>query len=241
VTGPLALSAALLALYGAGHCAAMCGGFVAATFTSAAPNAIPSATLSRLAAAPMHAGRIASYTLAGTIAGAVGTTPAMLVGSARFHGVLFTLAALMLIVTGLRIAGVPLLPARSPAFAAPFFRRASGLVRGMGPLDTPWKRLALGLLWGWAPCALVYSALPIALVSGSPVSGALVMLAFGAGTLPALVGAGWLLGRWNVVFPGPGARRVAGLALIVLAVAGIAQALGVADTALGAFCVNPAH
>lgn len=241
MTGPLALSAALLALYGTGHCAAMCGGFVAATFTTASPEATSPGALSRLAAAPMHAGRIASYTLAGAIAGAVGATPAMLLGSARFHAVLFTLAALMLIVTGLRIAGVPLLPSRSPAFAVPFFRRAAGLGRRLGPLDTPWRRLALGLLWGWAPCALVYSALPIALVSGSPASGALVMLAFGAGTLPALVGAGWLLGRWNVFFPGPGARRVTGLSLVVLAVAGIAQALGVADTALGAFCVNPSR
>jgi sulfite exporter TauE/SafE len=147
----------------------------------------------------------------------------------------------MLIVTGLRIAGLPLLPAGSPRFAAPLFQRATGLARRLGPLDTPGKRLVLGILWGWAPCALVYSALPIALVSGSTASGALVMLAFGAGTLPALLGAGWLLGRWNVLFPGPAARRVAGLSLVLLAVAGIAQALGVADTALGAFCVNPAY
>jgi hypothetical protein len=241
VTGPLALSAALLALYGTGHCAAMCGGFVAATFTPASREPLPPGSLPLLAAAPMHAGRLASYALAGAMAGAVGTTPAMFLGSARLHAVLFTLAALMLVLTGLRIAGFPLVPSRPPAFAAPFFRRAAGLARRLGPLDTPGKRLALGLLWGWAPCALVYSALPIALVSGSPASGALVMLAFGAGTLPALVGAGWLLGRWNVLFPGPGARRVAGLSLVVLAAAGIAQALGVADTALGAFCVNPAH
>jgi hypothetical protein len=44
-----------------------------------------------------------------------------------------------------------------------------------------------------------------------------------------------------VLFPGPGARRVAGLSLVALAAAGIAQAFGVADTTLGAFCVNPAH
>ena len=95
------------------------------------------------------------------------------------------------------------------------------------------------MLWGWAPCALVYSALPLALVAGSPARGALVMLAFGAGTLPALLGAGWLAGRCEVLFPGKAARRVAGFAIVALALAGIAQALGVADTALGAFCVTP--
>ncbi len=96
------------------------------------------------------------------------------------------------------------------------------------------------MLWGWAPCALVYSALPLALVSGSALNGAVVMLAFGAGTLPALLGAGWLIGHGVTLAPGPVARRIAGGAIVVLAVAGILQALGVADTALGAFCVSPA-
>ena len=81
---------------------------------------------------------------------------------------------------------------------------------------------------------------PMALVAGSPARGALVMLAFGAGTLPALLGAGWLIGRGEALLPGMLARRITGGAIVVLAVAGIAQALGVADTALGAFCVTPA-
>jgi sulfite exporter TauE/SafE len=80
----------------------------------------------------------------------------------------------------------------------------------------------------------------MALVSGSASRGALVMLAFGAGTLPALLGAGWLMGRGAALLPGAAARRVTGWAIVVLAIAGIAQALGVADTPLGAFCVTPA-
>jgi len=75
VTGPLALSAALLALYGTAHCAAMCGGFVASAFTG------PGGPRSPLAALPMHAGRLASYATAGAIAGAIGATPAVLLGS----------------------------------------------------------------------------------------------------------------------------------------------------------------
>jgi sulfite exporter TauE/SafE len=189
----------------------------------------------------MHAGRLASYAIAGMLAGAVGATPAMLIGSARVHAVLFSLAAFVLVLTGLRIAGVDLLPLRSPGFVERFFRQIASRMRGIGPIDTPFKRAALGLLWGWAPCALVYSALPIALVSGSPTAGAMVMLAFGVGTLPALLGAGWLVGHWNTHFPGPLARRTAGIALVVLAAAGAGQALGVADTALGAYCISPAH
>lgn len=231
--GPLALSAALLALYGAAHCAAMCGGFVASTFAG------PVGARTTLAALSMHAGRLASYAAAGAIAGALGATPAMLMGSARFHAVLFSLGALVLVVTGLRIAGVRLVPSPRAGFMEPLWRKATALARRMGPLDTLPKRLGLGALWGWAPRALVYSALPLALVAGSPGRGALVMLAFGAGTLPALLGAGWLAGRGTVLFPGKAARRVAGFAIVALALAGIAQALGVADTALGAFCVTP--
>lgn len=237
MTGPLALSAALLALYGTAHCAAMCGAFVASTFAprgpeaGCAPGSIP-------AALPMHAGRLASYAVAGALAGALGATPAMLLGTVRFQAVLFSLAAVAMVVTGLRIAGVRLVRPAAKSLVEPLWRRAASLAARLGPPDTFPRRLGLGLLWGWAPCALVYAALPLALVSGSPLRGAAVMLAFGAATLPALLGAGWLIGRGEALLPGRMSRRVAGSAIVVLAAAGIAQALGVADTALGAFCVS---
>ena len=90
------------------------------------------------------------------------------------------------------------------------------------------------------PLSYLPPALPLALVSGSPLAGALVMLSFGVGTLPALLGAGWLFGRGSALLPATWSRRVVGFALVALALAGLLQALGVADTALGAFCVNPA-
>jgi uncharacterized protein len=238
VTGPLALAAALVALYGTAHCAAMCGGFVASTFTATGVG--PGRPLApSLNAALMHSGRLLSYAAAGALAGAVGATPAMLVGSARFQAVLFSLGALVLVVTGLRIAGVRLLRPAGAPFLEPLWTRVTAAARRMGAPDTPAKRFGLGILWGWAPCALVYSALPMALASGSPAAGALVMAAFGAGTLPALVGAGWLIGRGRSLLPGRAGRRIGGLFLVALALAGIAQALGVADTALGAFCIGP--
>ncbi|HEX5627935.1 MAG TPA: sulfite exporter TauE/SafE family protein [Usitatibacteraceae bacterium] len=232
MTGPLALAAALLAFSGIAHCAAMCGGFVATAFAPG-PGGGPRPLAGAIA---LHAGRLASYATAGALAGAVGATPALLLGSARFQAVLFSLGALVLVVTGLRIAGVRIVRPASAAWAEPLWQRATGLARRLGQSGSLSGRLGLGILWGWAPCALVYSALPLALVSGSALRGAAVMLAFGAGTLPALLGAGWLAGR-GIGSPGPVARRVAGAALVVLALAGILQAFGIADTALGAFCV----
>lgn len=234
--GPLALSALLIALYGTAHCAAMCGGFVIAAFTPAAGGHARFAL-----ALPLHAGRLASYAAAGGLAGALGATPALLVGSARFQSWLFVFAAAALVLTGLRLVGFSA-PMGAPAdFGQGLWRRALGAVNRLGSTESPGRRLALGVLWGWAPCALVYSALPLALVSGSAWAGALVMLAFGIGTLPALLGAGWLAGRGRERLPGRWASRAAGVLILVLAAAGIAQALGIADTALGAFCINPAH
>ena len=243
MTGPLVLSALLLALFGTAHCAAMCGSFVAATWTPlvpASPASPARRSLGLHAALPMHAGRLASYATAGAIAGALGATPALLVGTARAQGLIFALGALVLAVTGLRIAGFPFLSGGQAKRAGAWWDRARTAGRRLGPADTVPKRFLLGSLWGWAPCALVYSALPLALVSGSPLAGAGVMLAFGAGTLPALVGAGWLIGKGSRLLPGPLSRRIVGIGLVVLAVAGLLQALGVADTALGAFCINPA-
>ena len=238
--GPLALSALLLALFGTAHCAAMCGSFVAASFTPLAAADRARRAPGLHAALPMHAGRLASYAVAGALAGALGATPALLMGSATFHGLIFALGALVLALTGLRIAGLPLPAGKGAHLAGPWWDRARRAARRMGPVDTVPKRLLLGTLWGWAPCALVYSALPLALVSGSSLAGALVMLSFGVGTLPALVGAGWLFGKGSALLPGALSRRVVGFALVALALAGLLQALGVADTALGAICVNPA-
>ena len=51
------------------------------------------------------------------------------------------------------------------------------------PIDSPFKALGYGALWGWLPCGLVYSALTWAMTSGNAINGALVMLAFALGLL----------------------------------------------------------
>jgi sulfite exporter TauE/SafE len=68
------------------------------------------------------------------------------------------------------------------------WKRLQPLTRRLLPMDTPSKALMLGGLWGWVPCAMVYSVLFSAMLSGSAASGASIMLAFGLGTLPMLLG-----------------------------------------------------
>jgi sulfite exporter TauE/SafE len=43
------------------------------------------------------------------------------------------------------------------------------------------------MVWGLVPCGLVYSVLPLAFLSGDVLTGAMLMLAFGLGTLPNLL------------------------------------------------------
>ncbi|HEY4636993.1 MAG TPA: sulfite exporter TauE/SafE family protein, partial [Burkholderiales bacterium] len=81
-----------------------------------------------------------------------------------------------------------------------------------------------GMLWGLLPCAMVYAALATATLAGGPAQGALAMLAFGAGTLPWLLGAGGALARLRA---GPGLARLraaAGVLVLGMGVAGLARA-----------------
>jgi sulfite exporter TauE/SafE len=74
------------------------------------------------------------------------------------------------------------------------------------------------MVWGFLPCGLVYSMLALASVAGGPADGALVMLAFGAGTLPALFAAGLAASRLRVLAQSAVLRRSAAAAYIALGV-----------------------
>ena len=91
------------------------------------------------------------------------------------------------------------------------------------PVDSWPKALAAGALWGWLPCGLVYSMLTLALASGDPARGALVMAGFGLGTLPAVGGAGSAAAGALRRLRGGAGQRAAG---VLLAVFGVWTAIG---------------
>ncbi len=117
------------------------------------------------------------------------------------------------------------------------FARVVPAVRPLARRDAAWARFALGMLWGLVPCGLVYGVLPIALFSGSARSGALVMLAFGVGTLPNLLALGWLVARSRAWLDAGIVRYGAAALLAGFAVLGIWRALsGSLPSGHGAFC-----
>lgn len=186
-----------LAMFGAGiasgaHCVGMCGGIVSAFSAGRGARSVKPEWARQLA---FNAGRITSYAAAGAVAGGVVSLGVWLSGALPVQTVLFVLANAMLIFVGLHLAGAGHALLRVEALRAPLWRKLQPLAARLHPADTPAQSFAAGAVWGWLPCGLVYAALAAASLAGSPGSGALVMAAFGLGTLPNLLAAGLAAAR----------------------------------------------
>jgi uncharacterized protein len=222
----------LVGLLGGVHCAGMCGGIVSA-ISAGVPRPTRHGWRAHLPVLAMHGaystGRIASYSLAGALAGGVGGV-GLLAGSALpLQTTLYVLANLLMVALGIYLAGFTRVLAPVESLGRPLWARIQPLARRFLPARTPAQALGVGLLWGFLPCGMVYSMLGLALLSGSPASGALIMLVFGLGTLPNLLLAGMLLTRVRALTRNPALRRVAGLLVLGFGVAGLARASTLGD------------
>jgi hypothetical protein len=216
------LAVFLIGLMGAGHCAGMCGGIVGAL--SAQPGG---ARLSLHLA--YSAGRIASYSMAGAVAGAVGGAGLLLSEVLPVQLALYLAANVMLVLLGLYLAGMSSLLTRLEPAGRAIWRRLQPLGRRLFPVDTARKALAVGAVWGWIPCGLVYAVLATALFAGSPAKGAALMAAFGLGTLPTLLAAGLLVRRAGALFRARAFRLVCGALVFGFGVSGLARAFELGD------------
>ncbi|HEX9628329.1 MAG TPA: sulfite exporter TauE/SafE family protein [Acidiferrobacterales bacterium] len=190
-----AVSLFLAGLLGSVHCIGMCGGI-----TGALTLALPEPVRSRQARLipyllAYNAGRILSYTLAGALVGAAGAALAGVFTRELAMSVGRIVSGGFMVLLGLYVAGWWSALIGLERLGARLWRRVEPLGRRFLPPRGPLSALALGLVWGWLPCGLVYSALAFALVSGGAAAGATLMLAFGFGTLPMLLAMG-AAARW---------------------------------------------
>lgn len=244
------LPIALIGLLGGVHCVGMCGGIVGALSVAAQParKAFPLPVVSQPRAfdgaarvLAYNLGRIASYTMAGAIAGGAGQGVATLTRIAALQTAGYWLANLMLVALGLYLMNAWRGVAWLETFGQALWRRIQPLTRRFVPMDTPLKALALGGLWGWLPCGMVYSVLLTALMTGSALSGALVMLAFGIGTLPNLLALGLAGTRLRDWSRRRGVRVAAGLLVLAFGVLGLLRiGNGLSFGWLDAICITPA-
>ncbi len=215
----------VVAMFAAGlasgvHCVAMCGGIVAAFDIGRVIPVKEERVWSRRFA--FNLGRISTYSAAGAVAGTLGAA-AYASGVLPAQETLQVATSAMLVVVGLYLAGAGRLMSRIEALGLPLWRRIQPLAARLLPARTLTQSYAAGLAWGWLPCAMVYAALAAATFSGGAARGALGMAAFGLGTLPFLLAAGWLAARLRAW------RAAAGVTVLGFGVYGLANATAVGE------------
>ena len=178
------IAAFILGVMGAGHCLGMCGG-IAGALAFAVPKSQQSYRVLLLLA--YNLGRGFSYTSMGFIAGFLGSRFSF----AQGLPVLSFLSGVLLIAMGLYLANWWMVLRHLEKWGAALWRLIQPLGNKMLPVDVAYKAVVLGMIWGWLPCGLVYSALAYASTQGNAASGAAVMLSFALGTTPAVFGGGF--------------------------------------------------
>lgn len=191
----------LAGMQASGHCMLMCGVFNA------------SAGVRAQYWLQLQAGRILTYSVLGILAGWLGGRLLTLLPADWVAGgwrVLLGLSIVALALLQFRRVGRPAHRVTCPGGAA-----------GSRSQRSLWLR---GLAWGLMPCPMVYAALLVAAVAGSPAWGGGLMLAFGLGTMPLLASQIWVLANplsrsinWVVAHPAQRALAIGALGLLVVA------------------------
>ena len=184
MTSPFSLAGAFaFGLLTSGHCLLMCGGIAGAlgVVTARAPDGRTPRSL----LAGYQLGRLTSYAAAGMLIGGIGAGIIQFVDQDSVRIALRWLTALVFAALALNL----LRSGRGLDFALgqSIWARLAPLARRFVPVRTWPRAFALGALWGWMPCGLVYSVLIIAALGTDPLQSAAVMFAFGLGTVPAVL------------------------------------------------------
>lgn len=152
-------------------------------------------------------------------------------------------AGITLCVMALYLAGLSPLMRGLEAAGVVLWRQLQPFTRRMLPVDNAAKAFGLGVLWGWLPCGMVYAALLLALSTGDPLQGTVVMLAFGLGTLPNMLLMSGVVRRLQPLFKRRGARRVAAGIVAAAGLYGVIHGVhlnATADPQSPAYSVTPA-
>ena len=175
----------LLGFFGGTHCVGMCGGLSSAFALQLPPH------LNRIGLIVLlNLGRISSYVVIGLLVGLVGQVGISLDDTRAVQNALYIAANVLLLLLGLYLAGISTAATKIEGIGKPIWKRLNPLLNKLLPIKSVPACFGVGVLWGWLPCGLVYSASLYALGSGNALHGGLYMLAFALGTLPNLLAMG---------------------------------------------------
>lgn len=217
----LLLTYLLSGLLSGAHCAGMCGGMI-----SGISFGLRGHNNKRVIWTGLSLGRLSGYAVGGAIAGGLGWL--LLSAGHAFLPLqqgLALVAGLMLILMGISIAGWPVAIRWTEGPGRRLWKILQPIWSSYLPPKQLKAALIVGLFWGWLPCGLIYSVWINALASTSPMQGALIMLAFGLGTLPNVLAVAWLSGRLRLILQHIGFRSIAGLLIILAGVQQIYRAV----------------
>jgi uncharacterized protein len=213
MTLSLLLSAVMMGLMGAGHCATMCGPLTIALVTR------ERSTLSRsrqpLAA---HVGRIITYAMLGAVVAAFSAAATNFLRNEVLQTAWLILPNLLLMFSALYLMGFHSTYAPIETAGRSVWRQLDGVRSWASARGGIGGDLLRGAVWGMVPCGMIYSALGLAVLAARPLDGALVMVAFGASTLPALLAIGMLSQNAVKRLQSVSTRRWFGAALLLLVV-----------------------
>jgi|GEM_PF-294145 len=205
---------ALLGVASWAHCAAMCGPISVHLTRALRPDG--SASVVGILA-QTEAGKALAYVVAGAGVGAAGSGAYLLLETSSAHHLLQALAAMGLVWIGLSLLGLtPAVLSLDTVFGP--LRRWTSRLRGRGPAYS----ILAGLAWGLAPCGMVYSALLLAMLSGSAMSGLTVMLGFAVAVAPPVTAITIAGVRLAALAKHGAARSFAGASLILIGIISLA-------------------
>ncbi|OED40815.1 cytochrome biogenesis protein [Endozoicomonas sp. (ex Bugula neritina AB1)] len=204
------ISAFTIGLLGSAHCIGMCGGI-----TSALSLSLKGRNPSHVAGLMLcyHSGRIFSYALAGALLAGIGWYLGDLAPAVKMA--LRYFAAGMMIAMGFYLTGWWRGLTVLEQLGQILWKRLQPLSKKLLPITHSGSALLLGMVWGWLPCGLVYSNLALAASQGSILSGSLVMICFGLGTLPAVFLTGLFSRQIHHIIQASLTRNIAGLMVIL--------------------------
>jgi sulfite exporter TauE/SafE len=208
------LSAALLTgLLGSAHCLGMCAGisglFAVSTEIGTLKRQLP-------VAIAYNTGRVLTYALLGAVVATFGG--ALVEAKPTLARPILLITGTVIILIGLQVAFSWRLLNPIEKMGAVLWKQLAPIAKRFVPVNSLPRALGLGLLWGWLPCGLVYSVLLIAATSAEPLAGAATMVAFGIGTMPAMVLTGVGAAQLSALMRRRGARLGLGLVIVALGV-----------------------
>ena len=217
-------------LIGVSHCAGMCGPLVSAFVVRQRVQRQEVSTPLLI----FQLGRLTTYLILGLIAGAIGSVVRIALIDPNWQSTLSIFMGLLLIISGLKLQG--LFSGQKVSWWSRVPHRLSRKIRHLLQSQKPTSMFLLGISNGLLPCGALYTMILLAAASSDPLAGVTIMLIFGLGTLPSLLGIGLFAAQLGMRWRSQLYRFASVLILLVglqLILRGLAQSNQITHLSIG--------